>query len=218
VTDDASTTDVLLHALDLAALRKFDRAKQLLEPLDDPVAGRLFLLVCELELQQQVQKRTTDEVRHEIGNAIAIAQANVEGMADGMVTPTRERLEAIATSLRSTGALLDRLRHPVPAAEEIRFEVCDLQQLIEDSVEAIASFARSKRVEIIGDATGVQGATCHGDAAQLSQTIRAALGDGIRSTRPGGSITVSALREIETVHIVVRTSEDAVFAVKLPLA
>jgi len=55
-------------------------------------------------------KATT--IRHDLANLLGIALANVEGMVDGIVAPTPERLEAIATSLRRAGELLDQLRDP----------------------------------------------------------------------------------------------------------
>lgn len=45
--------------------------------------------------------------RHELGNALTIALANVEGMLDGLVEPTSTRLEALAETLRGAIALLD---------------------------------------------------------------------------------------------------------------
>jgi hypothetical protein len=41
-----------------------------------------------------------NEGRHELGNLLAIALANVEGMLDGLVEPTPSKLEALAGALR----------------------------------------------------------------------------------------------------------------------
>jgi len=48
----------------------------------------------------------SDEGRHELGNLIAIALANVEGMIDGLVAPTPSRLEAVADALRRASKVL----------------------------------------------------------------------------------------------------------------
>ena len=45
-------------------------------------------------------------MRHELGNLLAVALANVEGMIDGLVDPTPARLEALADALRRAVALL----------------------------------------------------------------------------------------------------------------
>jgi hypothetical protein len=55
-----------------------------------------------------------DELRHEIGNQLAIALANVEGIIDGLVPPTVGRLEAVAEALRRARELLEQLRDGAP--------------------------------------------------------------------------------------------------------
>jgi hypothetical protein len=49
-----------------------------------------------------------DDTRHELGNLLAIALANVEGMIDGLAQPTGTRLEAVADALRRARALLQQ--------------------------------------------------------------------------------------------------------------
>lgn len=48
-----------------------------------------------------VKKRgqDADRLRHEIGNLLTVAQANLEGMIDGVVEPTLDRLESIRDAL-----------------------------------------------------------------------------------------------------------------------
>lgn len=50
-----------------------------------------------------------DTTRHDLRNLVNIALANVEGMIDGIVAPTPERLEAVADALRRAGTLLEGL-------------------------------------------------------------------------------------------------------------
>ena len=48
----------------------------------------------------------SDEVRHELGNLLAVALANIEGMIDGLVAATPARLESVADALRRARELL----------------------------------------------------------------------------------------------------------------
>ena len=48
------------------------------------------------------------EARHELGNLLAVALANVEGMLDGLVEPSPSKLEALADALRRARNLLQR--------------------------------------------------------------------------------------------------------------
>ncbi len=49
-----------------------------------------------------------ETARHELGNLLAVALANVEGMVDGLVAATPERLEAVAEALRGARDVLQR--------------------------------------------------------------------------------------------------------------
>jgi len=53
------------------------------------------------------------DARHELGNQIGIALANIEGMIDGLVSPTASRLEAVADALREARRLL-QASEPIP--------------------------------------------------------------------------------------------------------
>ena len=50
--------------------------------------------------------------RHELGNLLGIVLANLEGMADGIVPATNERIEALAQSVRRSRELLRQLDVP----------------------------------------------------------------------------------------------------------
>ncbi|HTX55715.1 MAG TPA: hypothetical protein VMD47_01290 [Candidatus Acidoferrales bacterium] len=51
-----------------------------------------------------------DKLRHDLSNLLGVALANVEGMADGIVPVTPERLEAVAESLRKACDAVETLR------------------------------------------------------------------------------------------------------------
>ena len=50
----------------------------------------------------------SDQARHELGNLLAVALANVEGMLDGLVPATAPRLESLADALRRARDILQR--------------------------------------------------------------------------------------------------------------
>jgi hypothetical protein len=50
------------------------------------------------------------ELRHDIGNALSIAQANIEAIIDGVFDPTPDRLGTIRDSLAAAGDRLKDLR------------------------------------------------------------------------------------------------------------
>ncbi len=52
--------------------------------------------------------RRSDESGHELGNLLAVALANVEGMLDGLVEPSPPKLEALADALRRARDIVQR--------------------------------------------------------------------------------------------------------------
>ena len=50
------------------------------------------------------------ELRHDVGNSLAIAQATLEGIIDGILDPTAERLAVIRDGLAAAGDRLKDLR------------------------------------------------------------------------------------------------------------
>jgi len=55
------------------------------------------------------QRERAESVRHEIGNMLTIAQANLEAMLDGVVEPTLDRLEGVRDALASASEQLKEL-------------------------------------------------------------------------------------------------------------
>ncbi|HZZ64680.1 MAG TPA: hypothetical protein VFE17_04215 [Candidatus Baltobacteraceae bacterium] len=182
----------LLHALDLAILGDWDSGKRVLEDADDPVVARLVALMTE---EQRREKERADRIvlaRHELGNALSVAQANVEGMVDGVLEPTPERLASIRDALQSCGAFLMDLRKEVPRGNErdelpAPFNICEL---LSHQAQLVSTVAQAKRVLVVSSVCEVSGPACIyvGDRAAVAQTVRDVLLTAVRLTPPGGEI------------------------------
>lgn len=106
---NAAQTEIR-RALSLAAERKWDAARAALDPIDEPMAFHLSAAIAELDRYEEEQRQYVAVVRHEIGNALAIVQASLEAIVDGVLEPTSERLQNMRKSLENAGALLDDLQ------------------------------------------------------------------------------------------------------------
>lgn len=103
-------TDRLIRALDRAAVSDWDGARADLRSPSDPLAARLLTFITDLEQREDGRRRSNATLRHEIGNALAIVQANLEGVIDGVLEPSTVRLAGMREALASAGALLEGLR------------------------------------------------------------------------------------------------------------
>jgi hypothetical protein len=98
--------DKIIQALDLCIRGDWHGAKKALEQADGPIAAHLLVLITEQQVRESERERLQKMERHELGNALSIAQANLEAMVDGVLEITPERLHGIRESLRTAGALL----------------------------------------------------------------------------------------------------------------
>lgn len=99
----------LAATMDLAASQRWSEAISMLQPLRDPIARRLIVLFSKLERRDRRHAENLADARHEIGNALSIACANIEGIIDGVVPASPQRLADILASLVAAGKRLDRL-------------------------------------------------------------------------------------------------------------
>lgn len=100
----------LLHALDLGLRGDWSGAARSLDGLDDPVASRLAAFFAQQQLREAERAEVQAVARHELGNAIAIAQANLEALVDGVLPATHERLTAIRDAMAACGVMLEGLK------------------------------------------------------------------------------------------------------------
>ncbi len=212
----------ILHAIDLACMREWSEAKALLEGLDDPISNRLFMLICELEATEQLALHQRSLVRHEVGNALTIAQANVEGIMDGLLASTPARLEGIRASLASASSIIEQLRR-LPDAERpddvIRIDTFSICSLIGAHASAIAGLAEAKGVRVAYESCNQRYDACEefrGDASGVGQILRNVLINAVRYTPPGGIVEISCDREGSDIRLVVRDSGEGIAPEDVP--
>lgn len=217
-------SQAILHALDMISLQAWDDAKAALEQTDDPCADRLLLLVSEMQQREQAQNRNMSLIRHEIGNALSVAQANVEGIIDGVLPQTAERLTGIHQALVTAGALLDDIRrtqHSSPL-ETIRLETFNVCALIAAQYATIAGLAEAKNVNVVYEPCGREYPSCtyfRGDPMRTGQILRNVLINAVRYTPPGGRVELVCDRSGGELTVVVRdtgpgiqpTEEERIF-------
>ncbi|HEX5275500.1 MAG TPA: hypothetical protein VFW34_09525 [Candidatus Rubrimentiphilum sp.] len=171
----------ILHALDLCTLGDLPGAKAVLEHENDPVAERLLVLVTTLQEERKSREDLQKMGRHELGNALSIAQANLEAMIDGVLEVTPARLRDMRESLRTAGALLVDLREsPLPAPQpKTATASFDLSQLLGAQIGMLRSGAHQKNVTI-----------AEGDPEIFAKEFREALLAAVRRAKPGEKITL----------------------------
>lgn len=65
-------------------------------------------LIEDFERNERERAAAVSTLRHELGNLLSIVQANVEGIMDGVLDGTPERLRNIRDALVAAGDILNR--------------------------------------------------------------------------------------------------------------
>jgi len=179
----------LLHALDLGVIGDWEGAKRALEDLNDPLAMRLTTLLIQQQRREREGAETRASARHELGNALSIAQGNIEAMIDGVLAPTTARLTEIREALIACGAFVNAWSNSsassrLGAPSVVEFDICNL---IAENVEIVAKLAASKRVRVTY-ASSREGGSYRGDPERVAFAVRSALIGAVRCTAPGGEV------------------------------
>lgn len=213
----------VLHALDLGMLGDWDGAKRSLEDLDDPIVPRLMALLTEQQRRERERMEVQAVARHELGNAISIAQANMEALVDGVLEPTPERLAGIRDALITCGLLLEDLKKQSrpPRKDHLRSVVFDVCELIASQVDLVSGIAETKNVKLDFELCRLQLKACteySGDPDRVALIVRDTLLGAVRYTPPGGTIHIGCVKPDAEIELSISVSTTGTAALGFSLA
>jgi signal transduction histidine kinase len=148
-------------------------------------------LAGEIERQEGLRKEMTADIAHELRNPIAVIQANVESLIDGVYPATAENLEPVLESVRLLSRLVEDLRTLALAdAGRLTMEIgpTDVAPVLRRVVSAFEARAAPKRVSLHTE--GAPSATAAADPQRLEQILSNLVGNAIRHTPEGGKVTM----------------------------
>lgn len=104
-----SLDEGLTRAFELAGNGEFEKAHALLADREDPQALRFIALLESQRVRETQRMARVAEVRHDLGNSLSIVRASLEGMLDGVVPITEERLERLLEILETASNGLSKI-------------------------------------------------------------------------------------------------------------
>jgi signal transduction histidine kinase len=145
------------------------------------------------------------ELVHEMRNALAIARANLEGLVDGKLAPTPERLLGIIQALSQLQALVDDVgSRETAVGMALKPSVINVCELLDREYRAMEPVARARDVAVSINQCSVPAQEClhfYGDAARIGQIMKNVLINAIRYTPRGGSISVDCTRRADQLEV-----------------
>lgn len=143
-----------------------------------------------LERAEKLRRDMTADIAHELRNPLAILQARLEGILDGVYPPSPENLELILDQNRVLTRLVEDLRTLALAdAGQLSLDrvPCDLSALIRRSLDSLRSQAQESGIRMTSDA---QPLTLLADPIRIEQVLGNLLSNALRHTPQGGEVVV----------------------------
>ncbi|MCL4369361.1 MAG: ATP-binding protein [Chloroflexi bacterium] len=146
-----------------------------------------------LEKNEEVRGQLVADIAHELRTPLAILQANIEAMQDGVVEPTPKRLGTLHEETKLLARLVTDLRDlSLAEAGQLPLELgpVDLTAVVRRTVEAVRPLAKSRSIDVVEDLlTG--SSLVRADAGRVEQVLRNLLDNALRYSEAGGKVSVA---------------------------
>jgi signal transduction histidine kinase len=177
-------------------------------------------MIQELERADQRRRNLTADVAHELRTPLHIIQGNLEGILDDVYQPTPEHIGATLDETRLLARLVDDLQ-TLSLAEAgqlpLTREPVDVAELLADVGTSFIGQAEATginlQVETDADPASM---TITGDVGRLDQVLSNLMGNALRHTPAGGTITLRAESADGWVRIIVADTGEGIPAEDLP--
>jgi signal transduction histidine kinase len=174
------------------------------------------------QLQQSDQQRRTmmADVAHELRTPLHIIQGNLEGVVDGVYTPTPEHIAATLDETRLLARLVEDLR-TLSLAEAgqlpMHWEAVDIADLLQDVAASFSGQAEAAGVTLMVDGEAARDALIvTADYHRLDQVLGNLIANALRHTPAGGAITLRGQTDRADVVLEVSDTGAGIAADELP--
>ena len=200
-----------VHALTTAArqLAQGDLSVRVPESGDEELAtlARAFNHMAEaLQQAEESRRRLMTDIAHELRTPLAVQQAHLEALQDGVYPLTPENLAPVVEQNHLLARLVRDLRTLTLADTgqlPLERDALDVRTWLPRVVETFRAAAQQRGMAL-DVALPSESAWVHADAARLEQILHNLLANALRHTPPGGRIEVRAAVAGDEVHIQVR--------------
>ncbi|MFF5365600.1 sensor histidine kinase [Streptomyces sp. NPDC013187] len=180
--------------------------------------GRAFNRMAEsIQAGEERQRRLTGDIAHELRTPLANLRGYLEALRDGVVEPTPELLDSLHEEALLQQRIVDDLQDLALAeAGALTYHRVgvDLRELLEAAGTAHRAQADAAGVALRLDAPRPVDVVA--DADRLRQVVGNLVGNALRATAPGGTVTLALGRHGDLAFLQVRDTGKGIPAEDLP--
>ncbi|MFF9626690.1 ATP-binding protein [Streptomyces griseosporeus] len=170
-----------------------------------------------LQAGEERQRRLTGDIAHELRTPLANLRGYLEALRDGVVEPTPELLASLHEEALLQQRIVDDLQDLALAeagALTYHRRTTDLRELLRTARTAHRARAEAAGVDVTVEAGGP--VSVHADPDRLRQVVANLVGNALRATPPGGTVTLALRRDGERAVVEVRDTGTGIAAEDLP--
>ncbi|MEO7752092.1 MAG: HAMP domain-containing sensor histidine kinase [Terracoccus sp.] len=167
------------------------------------LAGDVNTLAGALATTETRRTRLMAEVAHEMRTPLTVVHANLEGMIDGVVPTSAEQLGSVEAEVSRLGRLVDdlsALSRVSEGAASLELQTVDLAVVLRSAASRLEPQADDAGLTLGVEPREEVASTddpllVRADPDRLAQVVTNLVGNAIRATPEGGSVTVRLRRE-----------------------
>lgn len=182
------------------------------------VARAFNEMAADLQQAEALRRNLLADVAHELRNPLAILQGNLRAILDDVFPCDNNEMARLYEHTRFLSRLVNDLHELAQAeARQLPLELgeTDLAHLIRTTADSFRPEFESKRVRLETKLAGdLPRLTV--DQARLAQVLQNLLANALRHTPPGGTITVEARPEADTLYLTVADTGEGIAPEHLP--
>ena len=157
----------------------------------DELANSIQNMAMRLEKQEELRKRLTSDIAHELRTPLSTVNSHLEAFIDGVWEPTPERLVLLQDEIRRLTSLikdLGDLSYMESGEIKLTMEVVNLSELIENVIESFEPLFISDEKVINTDIK--KDVFVHGDSDRLNQVLINLISNALKYTNQGSTVNV----------------------------
>ncbi|MEU2026323.1 ATP-binding protein [Streptomyces sp. NPDC016469] len=181
------------------------------------LGGAFNRMADSLQASEEHQRRLTGDIAHELRTPLANLRGYLEALSDGVLEPTPELIESLHEEALLQQRIVDDLRDLALAEAgtlAYHHRDVDLRELLETSHRAHLPQARGAGITLALEAP--RPVHVRADPDRLRQVVGNLVGNALRATAPGGTVTLALPGDGDRAVVEVRDTGTGIAAEDLP--